>query len=204
MKKSFISIYFVRHGETVWNAEKRLQGQLDSPLTNNAIQQIQSLLPELKKYSISQILTSPLGRATSSAQIIAEHFNMTLKVINDLKERHFGDWQGELFEKLKSKELFSFVLLRVNAIKPKGGETGLNCAKRMANYLMNQMEHQSFNHSLIMTHGEILRCFLSQLSSFTNEDNDNEPFNADTYTPYKNGRIFKVLYCPDNQSFYYT
>ena len=200
MKKNLLPIYFVRHGETVWNTEKRLQGQLDSPLTNNGIQQIQSLLPELKKLSISQVLTSPLGRAMESAKIIAEHFNIFLNVIDDLKERHFGDWQGELFEELKSKGLFSSVLLNVNNDKPNGGESGLNCAKRMQGYLMNQIKNESFEHTLIMTHGEILRCFLSQLPVLNGKNN--EQLSADAYSQYRNGRIFKVAYCFEDKKFY--
>lgn len=200
MKKNYRTIYFIRHGETVWNTEKRLQGQLDSPLTANGILQIESLLTELKKLPISKILSSPLGRATASAKIISQHFKIPLEIIDVLKERNFGNWQGELFEGLKSKELFNSVLLNVNDDKPNGGESGLNCAKRMHDYLMSKINNESFNHSLIMTHGEILRCFLSQLPAL-NEKN-NEQLNADAYSQYRNGRIFKVVYFPQKQKFH--
>ena len=195
-----INLYLIRHGETVWNTEKRLQGQLDSPLTDNGIQQIQSLLSKLKDISISNVITSPLGRSISSAQIISEYFKLPLVVNDSLKERHFGEWQGELFEVLKSKEKFSSVLLNVNQTKPNGGESGFMCAKRMHDYLMSQLEKKSFNNSLIMTHGEILRCFLSQLTPL-NGHNEKQ-LNADAYSQYRNGRIFKVVYFPEENKFY--
>ncbi len=194
------NLYFIRHGETVWNTEKRLQGQLDSSLTENGIQQIQSLLVELERLSIHKIFTSPLGRAKSSTKIISEHFKLSYEIVDDLKERHFGNWQGLLFDVLKSKEEFSSILLEVNNDKPKGGESGLNCAKRMHQYLMRQIERKSFNNILIMTHGEILRCFFSQLSSLNKHDN--HQFNADAYSQYRNGNIFKVIYFPEDKSFY--
>lgn len=187
-----ICFYLVRHGETVWNTEKRLQGVLDSCLTNRGIAQIKALFPVLESQSIDYIYSSPLGRAQSSAQLFSHHLNLPVEIIDDLKERHFGVWQAQLFESLSSDVLFDSILLQVTSNKPEGGESGLSCAKRMRTCLTHLAEDLAGANLLIMTHGDILRCFLSEIS---------KNIGGDAYSQYGNGRVFKVLYFPNKKLF---
>ena len=69
-KKS--TFYLARHGQTEWNIEGRIQGQLDSPLTALGKQQALLLAEQCKMLSITSLLTSPLGRALATAELCAK------------------------------------------------------------------------------------------------------------------------------------
>ena len=94
-------IYLLRHGETVWNVERRLQGQKDSPLTTRGIAQSQAmaqLLGELiEDPAAFTLVASPLGRTWQTAVIVAETLGLDSGAIcfePRLKEHHFGRWEG--------------------------------------------------------------------------------------------------------------
>lgn len=94
-------IYLLRHGETVWNREGRLQGQRDSPLTLTGIAQAQAMARRLRieigEPRTWRIVASPLGRAWQSAAIVAEALGMAPAEISHdrrLVEVGFGAWEG--------------------------------------------------------------------------------------------------------------
>ena len=94
------TIYLIRHGETTWNREGRLQGQADSPLTLKGTQQIESVSNALKNYLKNQSLTfwaSPLGRTQQTAAIICDIIGVDFEHVNfdeRLKEITLGDRDG--------------------------------------------------------------------------------------------------------------
>jgi len=83
-------IYLLRHGETDWNKEKRLQGREDVPLNATGIQQAHNATVMFDDIHLDLILTSPLSRAKVTAQIIADYTNTPVIVEPDLTERDFG------------------------------------------------------------------------------------------------------------------
>ena len=93
-------IYLIRHGETAWNLIKRRQGRLDSPLTERGVAQAEVLgrcLRKLLNGNTVQIISSPLGRAMTTATIIADHLGIDQESIVAeplLAEHHMGHWQG--------------------------------------------------------------------------------------------------------------
>ena len=103
-------IYLVRHGETLWNLERRRQGHLDSPLTDRGLIQAeiigQQLLCELTNRVSAQIISSPLGRAMATASIIAKYLGLPPKhIISEplLVEHHMGCWQGLTNQQIDEK-----------------------------------------------------------------------------------------------------
>jgi probable phosphoglycerate mutase len=94
-------IYIVRHGETIWNLEERRQGRDDSPLTETGIEQAKSLglrlRNEFNDENSVQIVSSPLGRAKSTALIIAKHLCINESDVSAeplLTELDVGTWEG--------------------------------------------------------------------------------------------------------------
>ena len=94
-------IYLLRHGETVWNVGRRLQGQGDSPLTLTGISQARAngaLLGELIEAPAAfTVVSSPLARTWQTAAIICETLGLDARSIRfepRLMEHHFGDWEG--------------------------------------------------------------------------------------------------------------
>lgn len=101
------TIYFVRHGETEWNVERRLQGSMDSPLTErgrahalaNALTLIEAEATALP------FVVSPLGRARATLQIIRERIGLAdhgHSVDDRLAEVRFGAWEGLTFKEIES------------------------------------------------------------------------------------------------------
>ncbi|CAN7470554.1 histidine phosphatase family protein [Phenylobacterium sp. LjRoot219] len=94
-------IYLVRHGETEFNRERRLQGHVDSPLTDLGRRQVEAVGAQLKALIGAErgwrILASPLGRTRRTAEILAERIGLTqIEVEPRLIELSWGDWDGRL------------------------------------------------------------------------------------------------------------
>lgn len=87
-------VYLVRHGETEWNVQGRPQGQLDSPLTPTGIAQARRHAVTLRREAVDAIFTSPLGRARTTADIIADELGLGVVVIDDLAEVDHGHFAG--------------------------------------------------------------------------------------------------------------
>lgn len=88
------NIYWLRHGETDWNRQERLQGSLDVPINAVGIQQARQLARRLQNRQVGQIFTSPLVRARQTAAIISSRRSCLPLVHNDLREIDHGVWAG--------------------------------------------------------------------------------------------------------------
>lgn len=88
--------YFVRHGQTNWNLEHRIQGTFDIELNDTGIKQAEEMRDKLSDRTFAAIFTSPLKRAAQTAEIIAEaHVDTPLIESQELAERNFGRFEGE-------------------------------------------------------------------------------------------------------------
>ncbi|MEM7506484.1 MAG: histidine phosphatase family protein [Pseudomonadota bacterium] len=87
--------YFLRHGETDFNHDRRFQGQLDSQLNETGLAQAAMAADALKTEPISAIVASPLSRARVTAEMVAEARGETVKTDAGLMECHLGIHQGE-------------------------------------------------------------------------------------------------------------
>jgi len=98
-----VTIYFIRHGETEWNAEARYQGQADIPMNARGREQARrnglSLRPLLPAIATADYVASPLARARETMQIVRTVLGLPaddFRVDGRLTEAHYGDWQGTL------------------------------------------------------------------------------------------------------------
>ncbi|KRB40383.1 histidine phosphatase family protein [Phenylobacterium sp. Root700] len=100
-------IYLVRHGETEFNAERRMQGHLDSALTATGKAQAQAiarlLVGQIGGDSGWRIVASPLGRAQHTAQIIGEALALPVETDRRVIEVSFGQWDGRLRDELSAE-----------------------------------------------------------------------------------------------------
>ena len=88
------TLLLVRHGETDWNAEGRLQGHTDRPLNDYGRTQAKELADRLAGEGADAIYTSDLIRAKATAEIIGERLGLTVVVDPDLREKDWGSWEG--------------------------------------------------------------------------------------------------------------
>lgn len=90
-----MKVYLIRHGETEWNVQRRVQGALDSPLTENGIQQAKNAARRLAKVTFDAAFASPAPRAYRTAEIIAEpHPGLLIQKEDSLREFSFGIYEG--------------------------------------------------------------------------------------------------------------
>ena len=99
------TLILVRHGETAWNVEKRIQGHLDIPLNDHGRAQAQAVRDALAQAPIHAVVSSPLQRARDTAQPLADHLGLQVKALETLAERHFGVLQGQSFESMRENNL---------------------------------------------------------------------------------------------------
>jgi broad specificity phosphatase PhoE len=97
------SFYFLRHGQTAWNVEGRFQGHTDIPLNELGLAQARDAATVLAGYPVDLIVTSPLIRARRTAEIVAKHLDKALLVDDELKERHFGGFEGLVVNDVKAQ-----------------------------------------------------------------------------------------------------
>jgi broad specificity phosphatase PhoE len=87
-------LLLVRHGETDWNADGRLQGQTDRPLSDFGRSQAHQLADELAKEKLEAIYSSDLARARETAEIVGERVGLPVSLDPDLREKDWGTWEG--------------------------------------------------------------------------------------------------------------
>lgn len=83
-----------RHGETDYNATKRMQGHIDSSLTPVGWNQARFAVPALARFDPALVIASDLKRATDTATVFAESTGVPLRIDKRLRETHLGEWQG--------------------------------------------------------------------------------------------------------------
>ena len=90
-----VSFYFLRHGETDWNARGIMQGQTDVPLSAVGLRQAAAIAKTVETLPIATVCCSSLGRARHTAEIASAGLRLPLIAIDDLKECRFGIYEGK-------------------------------------------------------------------------------------------------------------
>jgi broad specificity phosphatase PhoE len=88
------TLLLVRHGETDWNADGRLQGHTDRPLNDFGRRQAQQLAEELSGEELEAIYSSDLTRARETAEVVGERLALLVVLDADLREKDWGTWEG--------------------------------------------------------------------------------------------------------------
>jgi len=88
------TIYLIRHGETMWNRDKRLQGHIDIGLNERGFWQAEQVGQYLSRQPIKAVISSDLSRASDTAKAVAKHHQLDLILDEGLRERHYGIMQG--------------------------------------------------------------------------------------------------------------
>lgn len=154
-----MKIYAIRHGETDWNKLKKAQGQTDIELNENGIKQAMEAKKIIQKLDIELIIASPLKRAHKTAEIVSDG---KIKIVLDdrLKERGFGNFEGENTEIMPWEELYNCEInISRNNIEP------VNDLLRRTKSLLSEIkENYSEKNVLIVTHGGTLRAINANIN----------------------------------------
>jgi 2,3-bisphosphoglycerate-dependent phosphoglycerate mutase len=149
-----IPFFFLRHGQTDWNARRLCQGQTEVPLNATGVQQAHSAKERLQAIPIATMCCSPLGRARQTAEIINAALERPLVIIDELKEIFFGEAQGKPLATLSYAEL-------LRSAAQSGGETFYDFAARALRGIAMALSHPG--PVLIVAHGGIFHAFQSRM-----------------------------------------
>jgi probable phosphoglycerate mutase len=151
-------ICFVRHGETAWNAERRIQGQLDIPLNANGVAQARALAGVLRDEAFAAIYASDLARALHTAQALAHRLHLPVARRTGLRERHFGLFQGLTAADCRARHPAEHARLQAREpdYVPAGGESLLAFAGRTLACLDVIVAAHPGAQVLVATHGGVL------------------------------------------------
>jgi broad specificity phosphatase PhoE len=148
------TILLARHGETDWNLNRRLQGHTDLPLNDRGRDQARNLAAELAGEPIDAVYSSDLVRAHETARIVAEGHGLDVTAIDDLRERHFGTWEG-----LSDNEISERFPEAAEGVLG-DGETREEMARRVFDALQRIADTHPDGHVLVVSHGGPLRAVL--------------------------------------------
>lgn len=153
-----ITLYLVRHGETTYNAEGRVQGHEDPPLTPLGFRQAKAIADRLASEKIDAVYSSDLVRATSTAEIIAARHSLSIETTALLRESNLGVLQGMTREEVEERYPKEVCEWRRDPVKyrPPGGETTDQVIGRARQFLDSLTTRGSLT-AVIVGHGGSLR-----------------------------------------------
>ncbi|MGA2987909.1 MAG: histidine phosphatase family protein [Terriglobia bacterium] len=144
--------YFLRHGEATWNAEGRLCGRTDVPLSEVGRHQAQLLAQRLQPIMVGALYSSPLGRALETARLIGRAIGREPVVDQRLAELNYGAWEGRTFEEIKraAPAIYRAWDADPGSLAPPEGETGVHLIERVKPFLLEVAQrHQSGNIAVV-------------------------------------------------------
>lgn len=160
-----LQVYLVRHGETLWNAERRIQGQSDSPLTDKGETQARQVAERAKALGITHIITSDLGRTRRTAEIIADICGCDVMLEPRLRELNMGVLERRPLDSLTEEEegwRRQLVNGTADGRIPEG-ESMQELSDRMHAALAACLELPQGSRPLLVSHGMALGCLVSTI-----------------------------------------
>lgn len=147
-------LLLVRHGQTPWTLQNRLQGQTDIPLNRTGREQVEALRPYVEEFAPDAVLASPARRAAQTARILSQRH----PVYEDrLKEADLGQWEGRTAEQIGA----DYLAWRNGTVLPPGAEPREAVVERVMSCL--QEAASAPGNVLIATHGGVIRTALESL-----------------------------------------
>ncbi|MCY9034539.1 histidine phosphatase family protein, partial [Bacillus inaquosorum] len=149
-----LHLYIARHGQTQWNVEKRMQGWLDSDLTELGLYNARALGKRLKDIELNQVYISPSKRTEETAKNILGSRRLPLVKDYMFKEMSLGSWEGKKQEDIERDEpdLFHAYFHHPEAYRQPGCETFFDLESRVRLALQTILDSHSSGNVLLVTH----------------------------------------------------
>lgn len=157
-----MKIYMIRHGETDWNKERKLQGQVDIPLNAFGRHLAEETAPALKDIPFSAVYTSPLSRAKETAELVMAGRQVPLIEEPRIVEMGFGEYEGLCCNEdgwnIPDPDFRNFFDAPEKYQPPRGGETFRQVSDRLESFLKELLGNQKLRDKtvLLSTHGAAL------------------------------------------------
>ena len=160
-------IILVRHGETEWNVGEVFRGRIDVELNETGIREAELLAKYLSDSRITAIYSSPLKRALRTAEIIASHHDVEVKIAPELIDCDFGEWQGLSLQTVadRYKQLYAEWFKNPHLVNMPAGES-LDDVRRRAVRLVDSLLAKYEGTIVLVSHrvvNKVLICALLAL-----------------------------------------
>ncbi len=158
-----LKLLLVRHGQTRWNVERRIQGWLDSELTPLGVRQAEWLRERLRETDLAAIYASPLGRARRTAGIVRDGRDLSIRIVPELKEIGFGELEGLAAADILAEHPDFFAEFRQapHLYQPVSGESYTDLRDRVIPAMDTIIGHHESGTLLVVSHGCALRVILA-------------------------------------------
>jgi 2,3-bisphosphoglycerate-dependent phosphoglycerate mutase len=152
------ALLLIRHGETAWNAEHRIQGHLDIPLSTTGIRQAALLAERLSGEAVAAVYSSGLARAWLTAAPLAARLGLEVVADTRLRERSFGVFEGLTLDEIATRHPEGFRKWRERnpAWAIDGGESGQQLIERVLEVLQDIVSRHRGETVAVVTHGGVL------------------------------------------------
>ena len=167
MRRRIMRIYLVRHGETDWNRERKVQGSVDIPLNDYGIYLAEETAKGLKDVKFDIAYTSPLIRARKTAEVILEGRNIPIIDEPAIQEVNFGAYEGMCISGVnkapESAEFTKFFSDTGNFVPAKDGESVEGLLERTGHFLEELIQKEELEKKTILlsTHGAAMTALLN-------------------------------------------
>jgi probable phosphoglycerate mutase len=188
MTEALTRIVAIRHGETSWNVDARIQGQLDVGLNDTGRWQALRLAQALADERLDAIYSSDLGRAWQTAQALAQQAGVMLRADARLRERGFGIFEGLTFAEIEQRFAPQAQRWRARdaSFGPDGGETLQTFVARAVDAVASIASRHRGEHIAVVTHGGVLDALYRAASRI--------PIDAPRTWQIGNARINRLLH----------
>jgi 2,3-bisphosphoglycerate-dependent phosphoglycerate mutase len=158
MSVSQTELIAVRHGETVWNAENRMQGHADISLSNRGLRQAHAVAAALATERLNAVYSSDLQRAFHTAEVINEHHRHRINADVRLREIHLGTFEGLTRDEALTRfgEAYEKFFFSDGTFALPSGETRRQLQQRVDEFLQEIVGRHPGERILIVTHGGVL------------------------------------------------
>lgn len=158
-----MELHLVRHGQTLWNAERRIQGQLDSALDERGREQARALSPALESLDIGAVYCSTSGRARETLSLAMARPPEPVRYRDELREIRLGTWQGRLWAEVERECPAMVEALRGadEAFDVEGSESYAGLQRRGVAALERIVAEAAAETVLVVSHGALIKAVLA-------------------------------------------
>ena len=160
-----MKLYVARHGETAWNAENKICGRTDLPLTDRGIRQAKALAENMAGIPIDRIIASPMIRAQQTAAAVSEVLGIAVQTDARLIEQNFGIFEGK-----DRKDPGYLANKRMFAYRYPGGESQMDVAYRVYGLIEELKGKYPDESILLVCHGGVCRSVRTYFEDMTNDE----------------------------------
>jgi ribonuclease H / adenosylcobalamin/alpha-ribazole phosphatase len=168
------SLYLVRHGRTSGNVQQILCGRTDVPLDSRGEREAELVAARIAEFvTADTLISSPLGRARSTAKAIAARTGLEPEIMDDLAELNFGDLEGFTLQRFAMEYpslAVRFLDFEDHDVGWPGGETRVGFHTRVRNAFEDILTRYQNNSVIVVAHGGVLGSFIAEIQGVSPYD----------------------------------